>query len=195
MKRSGFTKTRSKPLKSTPLRRKAVTRSKIAQVKRKPSKTALWATYGLKKPPKPRYVGLAGVYWYVLSRYIRKSEFLQYHGECVDRCGRVILNWQEADCGHFRAASRGFCTKFLRENLGLQTKYCNNPTFSPDSSYGFGINIDLRYGPGTAERLTTLSNQTCQEPSKEEYDQLIRKYIKLFDELPDRAGDDFGLVC
>lgn len=148
---------------------------------KKASLSSLWATYGLTRPPKPRFKGLKGILWYCISRYIRKSEFIKYKGQCVDGCGRIIPRWEDADCGHFRAASRGFCTLFLRENLGLQTKYCNKPDWGgKDAAYGFGKTIDKRYGTGTADRLTQLSHGTCQEYSKPEYDKEIRRYIKLF---------------
>ena len=181
MKRSGFKNKPRKPLKRTPFKRPTTLKTKRKGTQK--PKPNVWAIYGLKKPPKPRFQGLQGVLWYVTSRYIRKSEFIQYKGECVDGCGRKIERWEEADCGHFRASSRGFCTRFVRENLGIQTKYCNNPTWSPDSAYGFSVTIDKRYGKGTAERLTKLSRQTCQEYSPNEYDREIRLYIKLFNEL------------
>lgn len=155
--------------------------------KRASPKTNEWAHYGLKKPGKPRFKGLAGVLWFVLSRYVRKSEFLAYGGMCVDGCGRYIPDWHEADCGHFMASSKGFCTRFQRENLGLQTKYCNNPLWSPDSSYGFGVMIDKRYGAGTALRLSFEAKKICKEYSPLEYDREIRKYIDLFYQLPELA--------
>lgn len=170
-------------MKKNRLRRISPNASKRRKIKRNDEKELWWATYGLKKPPKPRFKGLAGVLWYVLSRYVRKSEFITYQGMCVDGCGRKVLAWEEADCGHFRASNRGFCTRFLRENLGLQTKYCNNPMFSPDSAYGFGLTIDQRYGVGTAQRLKLMSNTVCKEYSPQKYDTEIRKYIKLFEEL------------
>lgn len=151
----------------------------------KKGKVNPWLAYGLKKPAYVRFKGNAGILWFVMSRYIRKSEWIEYNGACVDGCGRYIPDWREADCGHFRASSRGFCTKFERTNLGLQTKYCNNPTWSPDSSYGFGKTIDKRYGKGTADRLTQASHRVCKEYSPAEYDLEIKKYIRLFNELPE----------
>jgi hypothetical protein len=149
----------------------------------KKTKASLWKEYGLVRPPKPRYEGLAGILWFVLSRYVRRAEFALYGGLCVDGCGGRVENWQDADCGHFRASSRGFATRFKRENLGLQKKSCNNPTWSPDSSYGFGITIDKRYGKGTAEKLTKLSHTVSKGYSQLEYDREIKKYMELFEKL------------
>lgn len=173
MKRGGWLK------RKTPMRRTALKSGK----NRSGATQSPWVLYGLKKPAKPRFQGLQGVLWFVVSRYIRKSEFIEYGGECVDGCGRRIEDWREADCGHFMASSRGFCTRFVRENLGLQTKYCNNPVWSPDSAYGFSITIDKRYGKGTALKLGQMSRGVCQEYSPIEYDREIRRYIKLFEAL------------
>lgn len=174
--------TRRTPIKRSPIKRKA------AHPRVKRTDADLWKQYGLTKPAKPRFKGLAGILWYAMSRYVRKFEFLTYGGECVDGCGRKVERWEDADCGHFRASSRGFCTRFTRENLGLQTKYCNNPVWSPDSSYGFGKTIDARYGSGTAERLTQMSRMTCQEYTDAEYDREIKKYLNKFAELSALEG-------
>lgn len=168
--------------KSLLKRKKGIKRT---QRKRNTGQSALWREYGLKKPPNPRYKGRKGILWYCISRYIRKSEWLE-HGECVDGCGTKIPDWRLADCGHYIAASRGFCTLFERKNLGLQTKKCNNPTWTPDASVGFGLTIDKRYGKGTAESLFKESKKICKEYSQKEYDKYIWEYIKLFEELEDK---------
>ena len=150
----------------------------------KKTKADLWREYGLTRPSKPRYEGLAGILWYVLSKYVRRQEFALYGGLCVDGCGRKVENWEDADCGHFRASSRGFATRFKRENLGLQTKYCNSPMGGNGNQYMFGKTIDKRYGEGMADELTRLSNTVSKGYSQLEYDREIRKVIELYDALP-----------
>lgn len=145
---------------------------------KKKTQVALWAEYGLKKPAYVRYSGLGGVLWCVMSQYVRRTEFETYGGRCVDGCGRVIENWRDADCGHFRSA-KSLSTRFLRENLGLQTKFCNSPRGGNGNQYGFGKAIDQRYGPGTADRLTELSAQTSPPFKDAWYDAEIRKYLEL----------------
>lgn len=146
--------------------------------KRRKTQKDLWAEYGLEKPPYVRYSGLAGILWCVMSRHIRKTEFEQYDGACVDGCGRKVLDWREADCGHFMSASK-LSTRFLRENLGLQTKFCNSPFMGNDNTYGYGKTINERYGAGTAERIIELSRKTSEPLTKAWYDAEIRKYLKL----------------
>lgn len=146
-------------------------------------KISIWKFYGVDRPSKPKYSGLAGVLWQVVSQYVRKSEFIEHGGQCVDGCGRMIASWKEGDCGHFMS-SKHMNTRFMRENLGLQRKDCNNPIWNPDSSYGYGKTVDLRYGPGTANRLQELSRQNGKEMKKAEYDIEIRRYQQLLSELP-----------
>lgn len=157
--------------------------------KNKSSDVELWKSFGLSKPYKPRYKGYKGLLWYVISRYVRKSEWLQY-GECCDGCGTKIPDWKKADCGHFVSASRGFCTLFTRKNLGLQSKRCNNPSWTPDSAYGFGRTIDKRYGDGTADLLVAASKGICQDYSEEEYKREIKRYIDLFNKLGEKKDDE-----
>jgi len=94
-----------------------------------------------------------------------------------------VEDWHIADCGHFRS-SKHVNTRFMRENLGLQRKDCNNPKWTPDASYGFGVTIDKRYGEGTAKRLFELSNQKGKEMNKAQLTEQIHKYLALYNELP-----------
>lgn len=166
-------------LSRKPLKKKA---SKRPSAKKK-RRVNVWVQYGVEKPSYVRYGGLGGVLWCVMSRYVRKIEFENYRGRCVDGCGRTVENWQDADCGHFRSA-KSLSTRFLRENLGLQTKYCNSPRGGNGNQYGFGKAIDQRYGAGTADRLTELAAQTTPPFKATWYDQEIRKYNALL------AGDN-----
>lgn len=176
MKRS-WLKTRQKPLKRVGWRRKLSkrpTRAKSGQER------ALWASYGLSRPPKPRFKGLAGILWYVMSRAIRKEEFEKYGGKCVS-CATILKDWRLGDCAHFRASSRGMCTRFLRLNLALSCKKCNNPTWSPDAAGPFAVELDRRYGLGTALSLIEQSRKICPEPPPAWYDAEIKRYLGMYD--------------
>ena len=176
-------------MKRTPLKRKSTlkrsTSPKTAPGRAKKGKKTqkdMWNEYGLEKPSKPRYSGLAGILWYVTSQYVRKEEFIKYGGRCVDNCGWVAQAWNEdTDCGHFRPA-KSLATRFLRENLALQRKHCNSPRGGNGRQYDFGIEIDKRYGLGTAERLTELSKTTSKPFSKEWYHQEILRIQALLKE-------------
>ena len=119
-----------------------------------------------------RYKGLRGVYWYWLSRDVRKSEWEKY-GVCLT-CLKPIENWEQADCGHI-IASR-WCGEFLRFhrlNLTIQHKGCNNPRFCPQAGVLNAINIDKRHGVGHMERLLQMQKIPAKEPKQSEYHDLI----------------------
>lgn len=146
------------PLKSqTTLKKKPIKtdrQKKFAARKRKLEKEReLWRSFGLVRPPEPRYVGLQGICWYLASRAVRSQEFELYGGLCADGCGRIVERWQDADCGHFQGAGSA-STRFLRANLGLQTRTCNMDQKNGKAvQYSYGKVINQRYGEGTAERL------------------------------------------
>ncbi len=171
-------------MKRTPLKRKgALVRKRpvqkqigtVKRAKKRITQKDMWAEFGLEKPAKPRYSGLAGILWYVMSRYVRQEEFKKYGGKCIDNCGVAIDNWWEADCGHFRSA-KSLATRFLRENLAIQRKHCNSPWGGNGRQYDFGKEIDRRYGEGTADRLTELSMQTTPAYPKSWYVDKIAEY-------------------
>lgn len=117
-----------------------------------------------------RYHGIKGIYWYWLSIQVRREDFKKYHGACIDQCGKVAERWQDFDCGHGIAASRGGINLlFRRENLAGQLKACNNPKWSPLAPIGFMRGVDLRWGVGTADMLWNLKDTVGKEPTNDEY--------------------------
>jgi len=171
-----------KYLKRKPMVRKVsgIAKASKRPAKKKKTKVALWAEYGLKKPVYVRYSGLAGVLWWVMSQYVRQTEFKEFGGECVDGCGRKVLDWREADCGHFISATK-LKTRFMRKNLGLQTKFCNSPFMGNDNTYGYGKMINKRYGEGTAEELIELSKETGKAMTKSEMHEQILYFQALLE--------------
>lgn len=146
-----------------PLKKKVVKtdkQKKFAARKRKLEKEReLWRSFGLVRPPEPRYVGLQGICWYLASRAVRSQEYALYGGLCVDGCGKIVERWEEAHCGHFQGAGSA-ATRFLRENLGLQNKDCNLDQKNGKAvQYSYGKAINQRYGEGTAERLIEASKR------------------------------------
>lgn len=134
-----------------------------------------------------RYTGLRGIYWYWLSRDVRKAEWDKW-GNCLT-CLKPIEDWQLADCGHI-IASR-FCGEFLRLNpinLTIQHKGCNNPRFSPHAGVSNAVNYDLRYGQGKFAELYAMRTIHTKEPSQEEYRTLIRRLSSYQEALTLRAS-------
>lgn len=110
------------------------------------------------------------------------DDFKRFKGECVDQCGKFASSWQEFDGGHYIPASKGgFGLLFDPLNVHGQLKACNNPTFSPHSSIGFGIGIDKRYGKGTAEKLWNRRTKITKEWTQLEYDTKIKELLNLRD--------------
>lgn len=151
--------------------KKAPTRRKVPRM----TKAELWATFGLNKPHTPRYEGLKGIYWYVLSQYVRQRDFKLWH-RCIS-CGKYVETWEELDAGHFIAASScGFALLFDPFNVNGECKGCN--AFDSNHLVGYERNLDIRLGPGTAQRLKdTYLAQKKGTPAKQwtqrEYQQNI----------------------
>lgn len=123
---------------------------------------------------KMRYGGLRGVYWYWLSRDIRKSEWEKWGKKCIT-CEEEIEDWQYADCGHM-IASQG-CGEFLRFNrinLTIQHKKCNNPRFTPNMSALNAIHYDERHGKGAWLAMWKLRKVRAKEPTADQYRELIQ---------------------
>lgn len=179
------------PKRPTGAPKKAKTRN--VSKKKKTSRRELWGQYGLEVPKYIRYKGLPGVLWWVLSRYVRITEFNQYGGVCVDGCGIPILDWREADAGHFRSA-KSLSTRFRRENLGIQRKHCNSPRGGNGRQYDFGKEVDKRYGTGTADRLTELAAQTTAPFKDAWYDQEIRRILKLLETVDNAQNTPNTLI-
>lgn len=168
MKRIPFK--RSVGLKKTPSKRVRIKRGKYRFKKTKNDLKREWLV-----PNVPlRYVGLRGIYWYWLSRDVRKKEWEKWGGECIT-CLVPLATWEEGQCGHILASS--FCGEYLRLNpinLTLQHSKCNNPRFSPHAGVANALNIDKRHGAGYMEMLYSLRKKECKTPTAEEYRALIR---------------------
>ena len=159
--------------RKTGLRRKSPT-------KRKPRKVKYPTYEGIKGT---RWVGYKGVLWTIFSRYIRKRDFIKYDGRCVS-CPAVLDSWKDGDAGHYISVSRGnLQTCFDPKNVALQCKRCNNPVWTPDATVPMGIELDRRWGRGTAKRLYNLHFKTGQSLSDLEYQRLIKKYKSLYEAL------------
>lgn len=115
-----------------------------------------------------------GMYWYWLSRDVRKKEWEKWGGLCLT-CLQPIEKWQDGQCGHI-VASKG-CGEFLRFNrinLTIQHSKCNNPRFSPNAGALNAIHYDQRHGQGAYERLYAMRKTDAKEPNAEQYRNLIQ---------------------
>lgn len=139
-----------------------------------------------------RYVGLRGIYWYWLSRDVRKTEWEKY-GVCIT-CLEPIEDWTKADCGHIVASS--WCGEYLRLNrinLTIQHKKCNNPRFCPQAGVLNAVNIDKRHGDGYMQNLLGLVKTEAKTPTQEQYRKLIRA-LPSYQEAVNNAQKEESLV-
>ena len=116
--------------------------------KRRKTKKDLWAEYGLERPPRPRYSGLRGIVWFLLSLYVRQRDLKAYGPICIN-CGKVK---EEFHGGHFIPTGEcGWDGLALDEkNVHAECSYCN---FRDKAKLNYARNLDLRYGAGTAQAL------------------------------------------
>ena len=139
---------------------------------------------GKKLPTIPTLTKKADV---AFSRYIRNRDANQEvedangnwikGGPCIT-CKKVVAV-NKAHCGHF--IQRGCkLTRFMEENASLQCPYCN--TYRYGEQFRHGIEIDRKFGQGTADRLLELENQYKRDGHKFTRDELmevIQKYKEI----------------
>jgi len=156
-------------------RRSSLKRGKTALKKkrRKKTKIDLWREWLVPDGAYHRYTGLRGIYWYWLSRDVRKSEWEKWDGLCLT-CLRQVERWEDGHCGHVIAAQNcGEYLRFNRRNLTLQHAACNSDTITPQAAALNAIHYDERYGKGAWQELYELKKETCKTPTSAEYRTLI----------------------
>jgi Bacteriophage Lambda NinG protein len=114
----------------------------------------------------------------IFSRYIRlRDTDADGNATCID-CGTHI-QWHQVQCGHFRRREL-MPTTWDERNCNAQWGYCNGPLKGREYEYGVALNI--KYGPGTAEELCQLSHKEANF-TREELDEKIKYYQKKVEEL------------
>lgn len=151
-------------------------RTKPLVKKKRPRKTkiGLWREWLVPDGAYQRYTGLRGIYWYWLSREIRKDEWEKYDGLCLT-CLKPIEHWTMGHCGHIIAAQNcGEYLRFLRENLTIQHPHCNSDRITPQAAALNALHYDQRYGQGSWDALYALREKKAKTPTQEQYKDLIR---------------------
>jgi hypothetical protein len=117
------------------------------------------------------------------SEYIRVRD--------ADTTGMVVCitcekrnHWQESDAGHFVPRDRKI-TRYDERNVNGQCQYCNR--YRSGEQYKYGLAIDLKYGPGTAQELVDMSTQTIKA-GQDFYEQVAGKYKELTVSLRELKG-------
>lgn len=142
--------------------------------KKKRTMVDLWREWNVPDNAYRRYKGLRGIYWYWLSRDVRKEEWEKWDKKCLT-CLEVVEDWRDEHCGHIIASDGcGEYLRFNRINLCLQHRKCNAQHIQKQASALNAINYDLRYGQGSWAKLYEMRKIEAKEPKQEEYRELIR---------------------
>jgi len=129
-----------------------------------------------------RWKGKKGDLWQVFSIYIRKRDCFKY-GRCVS-CNKEI-EWNKCDAGHFVAVT-GSPLKLIfdERNVNAQCKRCNHPHYSgKEVGYIYSLELDRRWGKGTAKKLFQIKRESQGPWSDLEYKRLIAHYKQKIAEL------------
>tara|TARA_B100000768_G_scaffold37785_1_gene36438 strand:+ start:988 stop:1401 length:414 start_codon:yes stop_codon:yes gene_type:complete len=114
------------------------------------------------------------------SLYIRLREANEYgYCQCFT-CGKVgHYKTGGMQNGHFQSRKH-LSTRFDEDNCQVQCVACN--MFRQGEQFKFGINLDAKYGEGTAEELQFLARTTLKI-SRVEYEEKISYYKNLVKNL------------
>ena len=118
------------------------------------------------------------------SLYIRLRDANEYGMVQCFTCGIVRHYKDGMQNGHFQSRKH-LATRFDEENCQVQCVKCN--MFSQGEQFKFGINLDAKYGEGTAEELEFLA-RTTMKFSNYDYEDKISYYGLLVKNLKEEKG-------
>ena len=118
------------------------------------------------------------------SLYIRLRDANEYGMVQCFTCGIVRGYKDGMQNGHFQSRKHT-ATRFHEDNCQVQCIKCN--MFSQGEQFKFGINLDAKYGEGTAEELEYLA-RTIHKVSRVEYEEQISYYKNLVENLKEEKG-------
>ena len=117
------------------------------------------------------------------SLYIRLREANEYGMVQCFTSGRVY-HYKKIHAGHFMSR-RHLSTRWCETNVQPQSAADN--LFGQGEQFKFGLNLDGKYGEGTAEELQYKSRATLKI-SRVEYEEKISYYKSLVDKLKKERG-------
>ncbi len=92
------------------------------------------------------------------SEFIRRRDADENgYIRCIS-CGKIV-HWKDADCGHF-VNRKHLSVRWNEQNCNAQCRSCNR--FNEGSLYMYSKGLDKKYGPGTADKLISLQNQSVK---------------------------------
>ena len=121
--------------------------------------------------------------WKEFSLFIRlRDSDADGFGNCIT-CKKKAY-YKESHAGHF-ISRRHKATKFDEKNVHLQCVACN--TYNAGRQYEYSIELDRRYGKGTAEELLQKSN-SLKKFTKGEIDELTKEYKEKVKQLKSKKN-------
>ena len=113
----------------------------------------------------------------IFSQYIRLKNSVNEKATCFT-CGKVD-HWKKLQNGHFQSRKH-YSTRWDEVNCKVQCAGCN--VFKYGEQYKFSVNLDAKYGEGTAEDLSIKAQQIVKI-SNFELEEMIKKYKSLVDSM------------
>ena len=118
------------------------------------------------------------------SLYIRLREATDEGMVQCFTCGKVAHYKVGMQCGHFQSRSN-LKTRFDEKNCQVQCVGCN--MFKQGEQYRFALQLDGKYGEGTAEKLMYLSHQGIRF-IRGDYEEKIGYYKSAVENLKKEKG-------
>ena len=112
------------------------------------------------------------------SKYIRLRESNDYGMAQCFTCGKFDY-YKKLQNGHFQSRRHHY-TRWNEQNCQVQCVKCN--MFEQGEQYKFGLNLDAKYGLGTAEELELMSKLNIKM-TRIDYVEQITYYKNLVNNL------------
>tara|TARA_R110002073_G_scaffold17423_1_gene65507 strand:+ start:1988 stop:2392 length:405 start_codon:yes stop_codon:yes gene_type:complete len=119
----------------------------------------------------------------IFSLYIRLRESEEGLVQCFT-CNKVSHYKSGMQNGHFQSRKH-LATRWSETNCQVQCVGCN--MFKAGEQYKFGLNLDAKYGEGTAEYLE-FTARTIMKVSRIDYEEKISYYKDLVNKLKKEKG-------
>ena len=94
-------------------------------------------------------------------------------------CEKVSHYRKNMQCGHFQSRAK-YSTRWDPTNCEVQCYGCN--VMQQGKQYQFGLNLDKKYGDGTAQKLLIKSQKTVKF-SDHDLEEMIKYYNHLVNQL------------
>tara|TARA_R110000822_G_scaffold35397_1_gene99827 strand:+ start:263 stop:673 length:411 start_codon:yes stop_codon:yes gene_type:complete len=120
----------------------------------------------------------------IFSLYIRLRDATNEGLVKCFTCHKVSHYKSGMQNGHFQSR-RHTSTRWDGQNCQVQCVRCN--MFNQGEQFKFGLNLDTKYGEGTADKLVFISNQT-RKFVKADYELLLTYYKALVEKLKKEKG-------